>query len=121
MGDAAVEPLSIMAWLSSRVHILRRQIYRPNHFAEGEQAQAQVRDAAQRPYRRELEKLDAMIAEGHLKAPALRAYALVFALWAMIDHHDRLPHLEALATDLMEHPGVAAAVALHCVEHHRPK
>lgn len=112
-GAAAADALSIMAWLTSRVHILRRQVYRPNTFIADKEAQAQLREAALPAYRRELEKLDRLIAEGRFRAPTLQCYALVFHYWARTDGIDGLPHLAALADDMCEHPGIARAITAH--------
>lgn len=111
--------LSVLAWFTSTLHIVRRQFARPAAFATGKAVQAALAAAAVDPYWRELRWLDAQILEGRLDGPspclAVRAYALLFHQWARADGLpvEELQGLSALADDLLGAPQVAAALARH--------
>ena len=119
--DALADALSIMAWLSSTVHIRRRQFARPAQFSPEPDVQQALRSAARPLYQAEMERLDALIgAREHAAATrsfAVRGYAFLFQQWAIYDRLscEGLPYLMALAAEMIQLPAVVRAV-----ERHRP-
>lgn len=111
--------IAVMGWMSSVLHIVRRQFTRPMMFCEGVDAQASVRDAAVPKYRAELERLDGWIGEGRLGDPAeslgVEGYALAFYHWGLLDGQPMrdLVHFSALATRLAARPDVERALVRH--------
>lgn len=114
-GEAAIEAFSLMGWLASRLHIVRRAYVLPQHFSADPVAHASIKQVALPKYRDGLAALEQKIAEGAVTAPALKAYALVFARWAAVDEINLAPYpnLVALAKNLARDRVVQAALARH--------
>lgn len=117
--DALADALSIMAWLSSTVHIRRRQFARPGQFSPEPDVQQALRSAARPLYQAELDRLNALMeAQEHTEATrslAVRAYAYLIHQWATYDQMscDHLCNLTTLAAEMIELPAVARAVQRH--------
>lgn len=117
--DALADALSIMAWLSSTVHIRRRQFARPAQFSPEPDVQLALRSAAKPFYQAEMKRLDALMgAREHAAATrslAVRAYAFLFHQWATHDQLscESLPNLTALAAEMIQLPAVVRAVQRH--------
>lgn len=111
--------LSDMGWLSSTMHILRRQFARPQAFAREVPVQEGLRRAAASSYPRALERLDGRVRDGTFGrsrfgfGPA--GYALLFLHWAVMDGLavDRLTNLLGLASGLVSHSAIRRALAAH--------
>lgn len=113
--DGEAMALSMMAWLGSVVHILRRQVRVPVMFGLGEAAQAEMKAAAEPRYRAELERIDGWIGEGKVRTAGVQGYALLFYHWALIDgvQAERLRHFTALAREMTARPDVVRALERH--------
>ena len=119
-ADAEVAAaLSVMAWFSSTLHIVRRQYARPMAFTPDPAAQTSVRETAAPLYWSELQRVDAWAAAqesaGPLSWPGVQAYALVFYQWALGDGLPaaELHHFTALVERLKARPGVERALERH--------
>ncbi len=111
--------LAEMGWLSSTMHIVRRQFARPQAFVQEAALQEGLRRAAAFSYPRALERLDGRVRDGMFEqgrfgfGPA--GYALLFLHWAVMDGMavDIMPNLLALARGLISHEAVRRALAAH--------
>ncbi len=118
-GDDMVRALSVMGWLSSTLHIVRRQFARPDRFCDDPDAQQSLKRSASGLYWSELERLDLWISNGGLDSSryglGVGAYGLLFYHWAVCDGQpvDRLTHFTALANQLIEVPFVQLALSRH--------
>ena len=117
--DEMAAALSVMAWLGSTLHIVRRQYARAMAFTPDPAAQKTVRDAAAPLYWSELQRLDRWVAEqesaGPLHWPGVQVYAMVFYQWALTDGLPaaELRHLAALVDRLKARPAVVRALERH--------
>lgn len=117
--EGMANAISVMGWLSSVLHIVRRQYTRPMMFCEGSEAQAAVREAAAPRYWSELQRLDGWIGEGRLGDPSnslgVESYALAFYHWGLMDRlpMDELEHYTALAKRLAGRDDVRRALVRH--------
>ena len=112
------QALSTFAWMNNTVHPTFTHIFRPEKFAAGEAAQAEVKQAAQAMFRSHLERIQGMTEKA---APFLLgdqlccidAYALVFLRWGGLAGIDpaAMPAYQAYAERLAAAPAVAAAMA----------
>ena len=111
----AAQALSIMSWMASHLHILRRRQLLPQLFAHGKEAQRDVAAIVRPLYLAGLEELDRLALTGALEPPALQAYALVFYNWSLIDKvpAPHVTNLAALALQFSTVTGVAHALRLH--------
>ena len=114
-GPDAVRCLSIMGWLASRLHILRRQFARPANFSPSVEAQATIAAAALPGYAEGLARLAALVAAGGCRSFILRCYVLVFYHWARADGMLGSDHLALsdLARAMWTLPGVQLAAKRH--------
>ncbi len=111
--------LAEMGWLSSTMHIVRRQFVRPQAFAQEASLQEGLRRAAAASYPRALEHLDGRVRDGMFEqtrfgnGPA--GYALLFLHWAVMDGLavHILPNLMRLARRLISHEAIRRALEAH--------
>ncbi len=110
-----VNDVSLMSWLASRVHILRRQYARPMQFCADDTVAESLKKAALPKYRAAIDELDDAVARGSLESLALRCYALPIFHWARIDDVllDRHRALRDLVRECERVPGIAEAVSRH--------
>ena len=114
-GPDAIRCLSVMGWLASRLHIVRRQFARPANFSPSPEAQATIVSAARPAYAEELARLNALVAAGACGPFIMRCYTLVFYFWARADGMLGPEHaaLEELAQAMWPLPGVEIAARRH--------
>ena len=112
------QAMATFAWMNNTVHPTFTHIYRPQKFAEGEAAQAEVKRAAQGMFRGHLERIQGMAEKAAPfllgdKLSFVDAYALVFMRWGGITGIDpaSLPGYKAYVDRLATVPPVAAAMA----------
>jgi glutathione S-transferase len=111
--------LSMMSWLSSELHILRRQFARPQAFVADPAAQDMLRKEAAGRYRKGLDRLDGFIREGRFDAQrygvGAAGYALLFVDWARMDgmHLPEHTALDALARTMLLNGSVRRALERH--------
>lgn len=112
------EAMSIFAWMNNTVHPTFTRIFRPQNFADGESAQAEVKRTAVEAFRDHLERIQAMAEKAapfllgeHLSV--VDAYALVFLRWGGLAGIDpaSLPTYRAYIERLAAVPPVVAAIA----------
>ncbi len=113
--DASAQAVSVMTWLTSTVHILRRQFMVPMAFGVGAEAQAELSRVAEPRYWAELKRIDHLIDDGHMTPAGVQRYALLFYHWGMIDSFPvgNLKHFTSLARRLVELPDVRLALERH--------
>lgn len=120
-NDAADEAqaLSLMCWMSSSLHILRRQYRLPSRFTRDQAAQVAIRADAQEPYAVCLKQLDDCTGSGRLDiakfglGPA--CHALLFHHWAVKDEMpiDTLTNLSRSTDTMLTHQFVVDALMRH--------
>ena len=110
--------MSTFAWMNNTVHPCFTHIFRPQKFAEGETAHADIKHTAQNMFRGHLERIQEMTekAAPYLLGEQLSfvdAYALVFLRWAGLAGIDpaSLPAYQAYCERLSTQPAIAAAMA----------
>ena len=112
------QAMSLFAWMNNTVHPTFTHIFRPEKFAEGEAARAEVRRTALEMFRGQLERIQGLTAKAGPfllgdKLSFLDAYALVFLRWAGLAGIDpaSLPAYRDFVGRLSAVPPVAAAMA----------
>ena len=112
------EAMSVFAWMNNTVHPTFTRIFRPKNFAEGDAAQAEIKQTAVGAFRDHLERIQGMIkpAAPFLQGDKLSfvdAYALVFLRWAGLAGIDpaSLPAYKEYVERLATLPPIAAAMA----------
>ncbi|TRZ97470.1 MAG: glutathione S-transferase family protein [Rhodocyclaceae bacterium] len=112
------EAMSTFAWMNNTVHSTFTRIFRPQNFADGEAAQAEVKRTAVGAFRGHLERIQAMAEKAAPfllgeKLSFVDAYALVFLRWGGLAGIDpaSLPAYRAYIEQLAVVPPVAAAIA----------
>lgn len=118
-GDDLAWALADMGWLSSTLHIVRRQFAVPRAFTPDPSAQEALQRTAAVRYPQALERLDGWVGGGRFAqarfglGPA--GYALLFLHWAAMDGVaiGPLAHLRGLASGLVAQAGVRRALEAH--------
>jgi len=112
------EALSVFAWMNNTVHSTFTRIFRPQNFADGEPAQAEIKRTAVGAFRGHLERIQGMAENAAPfllgdKLSFVDAYALVFLRWGGLAGIDpaSLPIYRAYVERLAQTPPVAAAIA----------
>lgn len=108
--------ISTMCWFSSVVHPSYQRSHRPERFAEGEAAQAAVREAGKKSFWAGLQEIDSMIKGNDWvmgkEFTAVDGYALVFYGWAARSGHPvkELSAYTAWQERMMNRPTVKKSV-----------
>ncbi len=108
--------ISTMCWFSSVVHPSYQRSHRPERFAEGEAAQAAVREAGKKSFWAGLQEIDSMIKGNDWvmgkEFTAVDGYALVFYGWAARSGHPvkELTAYTAWQERMMNRPTVKKSV-----------
>lgn len=107
--------LSILAWMSSTVHITRRMNSAPFRFVADDHAQQELRAVGHERFWENLQKIDALAADGWLLGPRFSVadcYALAFYDWGIRDHYPmgELENFSRLADRAKARPAVARAL-----------
>lgn len=112
------QAMSTFAWMNNTVHPTFTHIFRSQKFADGEDAQAEIKRTALSMFRGQLERIQGMAEEAAPfllgdKLSFIDAYALVFLRWAGLAGIDpgSLPAYKAYVDRLAAVPPVAAAIA----------
>jgi glutathione S-transferase len=111
--------LSLMAWLGSTLHILRRQIRMPLRFTADKEAQAKLVADGRPKMWEALQALDRKLGDadwfGGAHFGVADGYALVFYDWGLVDGFAMadLPALERWKTRMLARPAVRAALRQH--------
>jgi glutathione S-transferase len=112
------QAMSTFAWMNNTVHPTFTRVFRPGNFAEGEAAQADLKQTALGAFRGHLERIQGM-AQGAApfllgdKPSFIDFYALVFLRWGGLAGIDpaSLPAYRAYVERVAAVPAVAAAMA----------
>ncbi len=115
---AMIETLSLMSWLTSTVHILRRQFTRPMAFTPDPSTFEALISSAKPKYAAALMQLEERLNAFDEIPLGLKCYLLLFHQWALADKvtQEPLAALTKAANEVSMIPGVTNAIALH-----RPK
>lgn len=107
--------LSVLAWMSSTVHITRRMNTAPFRFVADEYAQQELRAAGHERFWENLQRIDALAVDGWLLGPRFSiadCYALAFYDWGVRDHYPMrdLGNFSRLVDEAKARPAVARAL-----------
>ncbi|MGQ0651823.1 MAG: glutathione S-transferase family protein [Betaproteobacteria bacterium] len=114
---ARAQALSQLAWMNNTAHTTFTHVFRPEKFADGEAAQAAVKDAGRKSFRECLERVQSWVEDAKRcwfgERPSFHdAYAFTLLRWggyAGIDPSS-LPQLKSFVERAMAAPPVAAAL-----------
>jgi glutathione S-transferase len=108
------DALSRMAWLSSHLHVLRRQFFVPMLLTANENAQQALRRDAEPKYHAAIAELDSWF-DGIEQPLAVATYAMAFCNWAVIDSVPikTMPNLMAVTRRLANQKCIARAMKIH--------
>jgi glutathione S-transferase len=109
--------LSLMSWLTSTLHILRRQYARPMAFCPDPAIQVALKEVALPRYIDALSSLEKRIAAIKTMSLGLQSYLFLFHVWAKSDAVTSAPlvNLNGLAEKTLGLTGTSVAVARHSV------
>ncbi|MCF8199778.1 MAG: glutathione S-transferase family protein [Sulfuritalea sp.] len=112
------QAMSTFAWMNNTVHPTFTHIFRPGNFAEGDDAQAEVKRKGVESFKSHLERIQTLAEKAAPfltgdKVSVVDAYALVFLRWGGLGGIDPagLPVYKTFVERLAEAPPVAAAIA----------
>jgi glutathione S-transferase len=115
---ARAQAMSHLAWMNNTVHPTFTHVFKPQKFADGDAAQAELKRFHTAVFRTHLERIQSLTASAAPywlgeKISFLDAYALTFARWGGFIGIDpaTLPGLSAYVKRVAAAPAVAAVIA----------